>query len=319
MQNLENLCGLFLVDKSPNVTSHKVVSVLRKTLKIDKIGHLGTLDPFATGLLPVLIGGATKLSDEIMDGKKQYLFTVTFGSETDTLDNSGRVLKTKNVPADFVTKAEEIISSFLGVIEQVPPVYSALKMNGKPLYEYMRSLGKLPEDIETKKRNVFIEQLEILSSDLETQSMTFRVLCGKGTYVRSLARDIALAIDTVGHCSQLRREFVEPWSVNDALLFTDEKILNPNYIKSKIISVEEMLPHIPVIVVDSEFQKFFNSGNVMYVSKNQILSSFDFYEISLERRKIFLKIKDAEGLFLAEIEFQTEKMQFKIMPKKKLI
>ena len=154
--NKKNLCGLVLIDKAAEINSHKIVSAMRKILNIDKVGHLGTLDPFATGLLPVLIGGATRLSDEIMDGKKQYLFTISLGTETDTLDYSGRVISDAAVPENFNEKIQENLYQFTGNIEQVPPVYSALKMNGRPLYEYMRATGKLPDSIETKKRIVQI-------------------------------------------------------------------------------------------------------------------------------------------------------------------
>ena len=156
--------GLILIDKGPNFTSHNIVAYIRKLFKNEyetevKVGHLGTLDPFATGLLPVLVGGVTRLSDEMMDGKKQYLFSIKLGTETDTLDNTGLVVKEMPVPENYVQLLEKKLNGFKGKIEQVPPVYSALKMNGRPLYEYMRSEGKLPAEIETKKRSVFFETL----------------------------------------------------------------------------------------------------------------------------------------------------------------
>lgn len=137
------LCGLILVDKQPGITSHFVVARIRKILKLDKVGHLGTLDPFASGLLPIMIGGATRLADEVMEGKKGYLFEISFGSETDTLDIEGQVVRTEAVPENFALQLVDVLNQFTGLISQVPPSFSALKMNGKPLYEHMRGKGEL--------------------------------------------------------------------------------------------------------------------------------------------------------------------------------
>jgi tRNA pseudouridine55 synthase len=317
----KNLCGLVLIDKGAGITSHKVVSAMRKILNIDKVGHLGTLDPFATGLLPVLVGGATRLSDEIMDGKKQYLFTITLGTETDTLDYSGRVIEQCEVPNHFEEKIKEILSRFLGSIEQVPPVYSALKMNGKPLYEYMRATGKLPDSIETKKRQVFIEKLDIVSCDQNTKSVTLRALCGKGTYIRSLARDISKVIGTVGHCSQLRREYVEPWSVDNAIFFSMESIIESQLVIQKMISPEEMLPNVPKVILSNEFLKPLSSGNILFVTEDHLGSSVNLNSIrnGTSENKVFVSIENIPQMFFSEIEFIQSNNIFKIMPKKKII
>ena len=316
-----DLCGLVLIDKGAGITSHKVVSAVRKILNIDKVGHLGTLDPFATGLLPVLVGGATRLSDEIMDGKKQYLFTILLGTETDTLDLSGRVIDKANVPNDFNEKIKEVLPKFMGSIAQVPPAYSALKMNGKPLYEYMRATGKLHDSIETKKRNVFIEKLDIVTFDLNLKTITLRVLCGKGTYIRSLARDISKAIGTVGHCISLRREYVEPWLVDDALFFSIETVISPQQIISKIISPEKMLPNIPKIILPEEFLKFLSSGNVMLVTEDILGKNININSIrnGTTENKFFVSIENTHLMFLSEIEYVQVNNVFKIMPKKKVI
>ena len=316
---VSNYCGLILVDKAPDMTSHKIVSLVRKALNIDKVGHLGTLDPFATGLLPVLIGGATRLSDEVMDGKKQYLFTIKFGKETDTLDATGRIVEEKNVPQNFAELIEAKLKLFQGEIEQIPPVYSALKMNGKPLYEYMRASGSIPNPIETKKRKIFIEKLEIVNSNLSEESISLRVLCGKGTYVRSLARDLAKAINTVGYCSQLRREFVEPWHVENAIYVSAdiEKQELKNKIDSNLIPVTDILPEIPLIELDESFLKQISSGNIVILDGN---TSF-LPELFLQQKQInsaFVKITNFEVMFYSEIKFLAETNQFKIMPKKKM-
>lgn len=317
----ENLCGLVLIDKGAGITSHKVVAAVRKILNIDKVGHLGTLDPFATGLLPVLIGGVTRLSDEIMDGKKQYLFTVSLGTETDTLDDSGKVIEQRDVPNNFEAKIKEILPQFLGSIEQIPPVYSALKMNGKPLYEYMRATGKLPDSIETKKRQVFIESLDIVACEQNMHLVTLRTICGKGTYIRSLARDISKAIGTVGHCCQLRREYVEPWSVENAIHFSMENIITPQLIMQKMISPEQMLPNISKVILSNEFLKPFSSGNVMFVTEMQLANRLDLNSIKerTTKSKVFVSIENNCQIFYSEIEFIQANNTFKIMPKKKII
>ncbi|KAB8037084.1 tRNA pseudouridine(55) synthase TruB [Silvanigrella paludirubra] len=318
--NKKNLCGLVLIDKAAEINSHKIVSAMRKILNIDKVGHLGTLDPFATGLLPVLIGGATRLSDEIMDGKKQYLFTISLGTETDTLDYSGRVINEEAVPEQFNEKIQENLYQFIGNIEQVPPVYSALKMNGRPLYEYMRATGKLPDSIETKKRIIQIEKINIVSFDLKAKSITLRVLCGKGTYVRSLARDISKSIGTVGHCTQLRREYVEPWSVENAIVFSLDSKISSDQIIEKMISPEEMLPNIPKVVLNEEYHKQLSSGNVIFVSADVLEGKLDLNSLrnGSSYNKIFVSIQNFEFMFYSDIEYIQVNNVFKIMPKKKI-
>lgn len=319
----KTFCGLVLIDKPAGMTSHKVVSILRKTLNIDKVGHLGTLDPFATGLLPVLLGGATRLTDEIMDGKKQYLFTVTLGQETDTLDGTGRVIEEKEVPEQFAELISAELNNFVGEIEQIPPVYSALKMNGKPLYEYMRASGKIPSPIETKKRKIYIEKLELISANSNEKTVTLRVLCGKGTYVRSLARDIAKAIGTVGFCSQLRREYVEPWDVKHAISISDgiDRSELKACIAEQMIPVIQVLPNIPIIQLNEAFLKQISSGNIIFAEKNTDISDLFISNkqfIHSDYFHAFVKIKAFDIMFYSEVKYISELNQFKIMPKKKM-
>ncbi len=320
LSTTSSLSGLILVDKAAGLTSHAVVSSVRKILKMDKVGHLGTLDPFATGLLPILVGGSTRLSDEIMDGKKQYLFTISLGKETDTLDYSGQVVAEAEVPQDFERKILGALREFTGNIEQVPPVYSALKMNGRPLYEYMRATGKLPDSIETKKRSVFIENLELVKCDLDSNSVTLRVLCGKGTYVRSLARDISKAIGTVGHCTQLRREYVEPWSVDNAIYFSFEEKPSQQELLDRLILPEQMLPTVAKVELSEEFFKQLSSGNVIVLGENQVAEKTSEKSIKslVHGTKVFVKILNHDTMFLADVEHITAENIYKIKPKKKI-
>ncbi len=321
--NLNVFCGLVLIDKPAGMTSHKVVAMVRKALNLDKVGHLGTLDPFATGLLPVLLGGATRLSDDIMDGKKQYLFTISLGTETDTLDATGRVVAENEVPEHYLERIKFELKHFIGEIEQVPPVYSALKMNGKPLYEYMRASGKIPNPIETKKRKIFIDKLEIINASIEEKSVTLRVLCGKGTYVRALARDLAQAIGTVGYCSQLRREYVEPWSVEQALKISTEidRDVLKSLIENNLIVVSDILPNIKVLNLEEIYLKQISSGNIVLIDElafadKELLNKIKNCDHSIVNA--FVKISNKNVMFYSEIKYLNETNQIKVMPRKKM-
>ena len=197
------LHGVALVDKPAGMSSFSVVSRLRRifrTLGVTKAGHTGTLDPLATGLLPICIGESTKFAQRLLDADKGYLATVKLGSSTTTGDREGEITETRpaNCDANAVRTA---LARFVGSIEQTPPVYSALKVAGKPAYEYARA-GRA---VELAKRTVRIHAIELLSSDFSAQEFEILVACSKGTYIRALAVDIAAALGTVGHLSSLRR------------------------------------------------------------------------------------------------------------------
>lgn len=270
--------SLLLIDKPEGPTSHAVVATIKRALGADKVGHLGTLDPFASGLLPVMLGNTARLADEAMDGKKGYLFTIGFGHETDTLDPTGKTIAEAACPSsEALASLEDTLGRFRGQIEQVPPVYSALKMNGMPLYEYMRGTGKLPIDIETKRRKVNIESLEKV--DVNSEQLTLRVICSKGTYVRSLARDIAKALGSVGTCVRLRREMVEPWHVDQALRLNVDangRIMAPE--KSVLLErcqpCWSIAPTLPRAQIPESFGPRLLSGNAMSLNDSEITWDF---------------------------------------------
>jgi tRNA pseudouridine55 synthase len=273
---LARVNGLVLVDKCAGPTSHAVVSAFKRALSPERIGHLGTLDPFASGLLPIMLGGATRLADEAMDGRKRYLFTVAFGSQTDTLDPSGSVVH--EAPFSHVTRAsvEAALEEFQGDISQVPPAYSALKVDGRPLYEYMRAEGKLPFDIESKRRTIHIESftcVDFFHGDDGRPRALLRVRCGKGTYVRCLARDLAAALGSAGTCETLRREAVEPWSVDDTLVFRyeDRMLVDAQEIFARIQPPAAMTPHLPELRLEVDpYEKRLLSGNSFVLHKSKI-------------------------------------------------
>lgn len=296
------LSGLLLIDKSANLTSTAVVRKIKKTLNISRVGHLGTLDPFATGLLPIMIGSATRLSTELMDFDKEYLFTIQLGIETDTLDPTGQIIKRQDAPTLCSEQILDILKNFIGSIQQIPPIYSAIKMNGRPLYEYMRTCGKIPFDIETKARMIHIKSCLLETFDACKNTITIRVSCSKGTYVRSLARDIAYALNTVGMCSDLRRTKIGEWDTSLALNVDDKNNENIfDYLIKNIIPPEQLLSTIPKILLPEKFFRFLNTGNIFQIKQSENLELFDSLKLLLNSQdKFFIGIQDQnEILFLS--------------------
>ncbi|MDX1486389.1 MAG: tRNA pseudouridine(55) synthase TruB, partial [Alphaproteobacteria bacterium] len=203
--------GWFAVDKPKGISSAGVVARLRATLKPKRIGHGGTLDPLATGVLPVAVGEATKTVAYAMGGLKSYRFTVCFGERRDTDDGEGRVVETSAV-RPTTDGIEGVLSGFVGAIEQVPPAFSALKQGGRPAYDRARR----GERVALAPRPVTVHRLELVGRP-DQDHATFEVICGKGVYVRALGRDLAAALGTVGFVSELRRTRVGPFREEHAI------------------------------------------------------------------------------------------------------
>ncbi|HWP66475.1 MAG TPA: tRNA pseudouridine(55) synthase TruB [Candidatus Limnocylindria bacterium] len=202
--------GLLLVDKDEGVTSAGVIRTLKGALGRVKAGHLGTLDPFASGLLPLCLGEATKVARYLLLEDKAYAGTIQLGSETDTLDRTGAVVACAPVPALDDAALADVAARFTGAIRQVPPMYSALKRDGVPLYE----LARRGESVERAPRAVEVRELTLRRAADDRIALAVR--CSKGTYVRVLAADIARALGTVGHLATLRRTAVGPFTVEQA-------------------------------------------------------------------------------------------------------
>ncbi len=230
--------GVFLIDKPEGPTSFKIVQLVRRALKIKKVGHSGTLDPFASGLLIVCAGRpATKIIPLLMDGDKEYEATLHLGVETDTHDPEGEVVSTKPVPVISMEEITCCLAGFKGEQLQIPPRYSALKHNGKPLYYYAR------KGIEVKKeaRRIEIKDIECLS--VQGHTLSLKVLCSKGTYIRTLAADIGKTLGCGAHLSALRRTKNGPFSVNDAV--DGEQLVNSGHsrqiLQQHLLTVERVL------------------------------------------------------------------------------
>ena len=194
--------GILLVNKEKGWTSNDVVQKIKKIVKI-KVGHTGTLDPLATGVLPLLIGKGTSLSKYLINHDKIYIATIKLGKKTETGDSEGKVIEEKEIPTKVLTKeyVENVLSQFVGKQSQIPPMYSAIKVNGKKLYEYARSGKK----IEVKAREIEIYAIDLIEVSNKNNEITFRVHCSKGTYIRSLCEDIAEKLNTVGFMKELTR------------------------------------------------------------------------------------------------------------------
>ena len=247
--------GIILVDKEEGKTSFDVVKKVRRILMVKKVGHAGTLDPFATGLLIVLLGQGTKLSDYLTAEEKVYQATMRLGVVTDTQDLTGHVVKTSEVPKFGLEFIKRVAHEFVGEIEQVPPSFSAIHYKGKRAYMLARKGIK----IELQKRKVRIHSLEIVSVDLPY--VTIEVTCSGGTYVRSLAADLGKGLGPGAHLRSLRRLAIGPFRVTDALNVENiEAFLRDHIFQEKIITLCEALPHMTEAQVDTSMAQRIRNG-----------------------------------------------------------
>lgn len=249
--------GIINIYKEAGYTSHDVVAKLRRILGQKKIGHTGTLDPDATGVLPVCLGVGTKLCDMLTDKDKEYVAVLRFGVTTDTQDLSGTVLSRQEVTVTG-GQAAEIAGSFLGTYEQVPPMYSALKVNGRKLYELARE-GK---EVERKARTVRIAELEILNMELPVMKM--RVVCSKGTYIRTLCDDIGKKAGCGAAMESLQRTRVGKFRIEDALTLAEvEEKLDTGRLEEYIVQADAMFPDLKCIRVRQDYRKQLENGNCL--------------------------------------------------------
>ena len=219
-----------------------------------KVGHGGTLDPLASGVLPIALGEATKLCGRMLDATKGYDFTITFGEETDTLDLEGSIVATSDV-RPTLEDVETVLPQFTGLIEQVPPIYSALKIEGKAAHERARA----GEEIEMKSRRVTIFTLKPIEASAD--SVTFSAAVSKGTYIRSLARDIAKALNTVGHVTMLRRTRAGPFSLETAIsLDFLEEAAKGRALMRTVLPLTAALDDIPALLVTSRQAEMLRQG-----------------------------------------------------------
>lgn len=253
---MENISGVINIYKEKGFTSHDVVNIVRKKLGKIKTGHTGTLDPDATGVLPICVGKATKLSDYIASSTKQYKAVVTLGKTTTTQDASGDVIEQKqvNCTKDDIIKA---VLNFKGEQMQIPPMYSAIKINGKKLYELARE-GK---EIERKKRKITIYNIEV-TKFIDKENFEITVLCSKGTYIRALCNDIGEALGCGAYMKELLRTQTGDFYIKDAIKLEQlDDILSKNQLQGVLIPIKDVLYNYKSFVVLKNANKFLYNGN----------------------------------------------------------
>lgn len=238
--------GILLLDKPVGITSNAALSRAKRTIGIKKAGHAGTLDPMASGLLVLCFGQATKVAAFLLDADKTYEAEVRLGVTTDSEDAEGKVLDRKSVPVFEEAQIEAALKRFRGPIEQIPPMHSALKHKGKRLYE----LARKGESVERPPRSVVIHSLELTRRDEET--LCLRVSCSKGTYIRSLARDIGEALGCGAHLAGLRRTASAPFDIADAVGLTALESLAPEQARVLLVPPDRALEHLPALELDDQ-------------------------------------------------------------------
>lgn len=231
--------GIIIINKHKGCTSHDIVYKVKKMFN-EKVGHTGTLDPMATGVLPLLIGKGTQCSKYLINHDKIYNVTLQLGEKTDTADSEGKVIETKEVKEETLKKEniEKIFEKFKGKQEQIPPIYSAIKVNGKKLYEYARK----GQEVEIKPRKIEIYNIELLNINEKQKQIEFQVSCSKGTYIRSLCEDIAQRLGTVGYMLELKRIQVGNFNIKEAITIEqlENNIDNKEFIEENFIQFEEI-------------------------------------------------------------------------------
>ena len=261
--------GVLLIDKPQGMTSQQVVSKVKYLLKSDvhdskKAGHTGTLDPMATGLLPICLGEATKFSHYQLDAVKSYKAIIKLGEQTDTGDAEGEIIATSPVPHETQTMLQSTTEQFLGEIMQVPPMYSALKKDGKKLYE----LAREGIEVERAARPLTIYQLSL--TPLSDQQLQLTVTCSKGTYVRVLAEDIAKALGTVGHLTALRRIQTGDFEIANAITLADFAALDVAARFDKLLAVDACVHSLPSLVLDDNQSKRIRQGQRLNVKTTML-------------------------------------------------
>lgn len=283
--------GLILVDKPQGITSFAAAGIIKRALATKRVGHTGTLDPMATGVLPMLVGRATRLASFISDADKAYTATVLLGTETDTLDITGTVLKSSEVSVNK-EQLTKVLGEFVGEIEQTPPMYSAIRVNGQRLYDIARS----GETVERQSRSVKINSIELLS--FEKNEFVIEVSCSKGTYIRSLADDIGKRLGCGATLKALRRTCTAGFTID---MCTDADIIKLDPQKY-LLSAHLAVPQFANVYVSSAQAKRFVSGGFLALDRIKLpCSSEQIYKVFFED----------EFLGLGEVDSQNNALKVK--------
>ena len=261
--------GIIIINKPKNCTSHDIVRKAKKILN-EKVGHTGTLDPNATGVLPLLVGKGTQISKYLINHDKTYEAVLQLGQKTDTADGEGKIIGEKDVQPSSLEKenVEDILKQLIGKQEQIPPIYSAIKVNGKKLYEYARK----GEEIKVEPRIIEIYNLELLNIDIQNNTIEFRVECSKGTYIRTLCENIADKLQNVGYMKELKRTRVGEFKIEDAVSLEELE----NDFKSNFITIENYFESNSSIKLENKkLQLFLNGVQLSYKLEDGIYKIYN--------------------------------------------
>ena len=293
------MIGILNVYKPKGMTSHDVVSFVRRKLKMKRIGHTGTLDPLATGVLPILVGNATKLSDIIMADEKKYIARVVLGITTDTDDTTGEIIEKKDVSVTE-EQLQETARKFIGEIEQIPPMYSAIKVDGKKLYQ----LARRGVEIERKPRKITVYSIDIRNFDGVAFDM--EVHCGKGTYIRALCRDIGMALGTGATMDELERTMSGVFTKETAYTLEEiEKAAETDAIENMLIAPDEVLKKFCAVDVTEGYAQKIKNGirlrpEQLGIKEYKENNMFRIYEN--KALLCLLKVKECDGQLLLAME-----------------
>ena len=287
--------GIILINKPKGCTSHDIVNKIKHILN-EKVGHTGTLDPNATGLLPILVGKGTKISQYLINHDKEYKVELKLGIKTDTADSEGRVLEEKEVQENILENenVQNTLQSFVGKQKQIPPMYSAIKVNGKKLYEYARKDIKL----ELEPRDIEIYEITLLDIDKIENIVKFTVKCSKGTYIRSLCEDIAAKLGTIGYMKELNRLQVGIFKIEDSIKIEEleENKNNLNFLQEHIISIENAFIQIfgrdnYIVLDEKKLELLYNGVKLKNNKENGLYRIYD-------EQKNFIGIAKLEAGYL---------------------
>ena len=267
--------GIIIINKQKNCTSHDIVHKIKKITK-EKVGHTGTLDPMAQGVLPILIGKATQCSKYLINHDKTYNVELKLGIKTETADSEGKVIEQEEVKENILEEEniKKALESMIGKQEQVPPKYSAIKVNGKKLYEYARK----GQEVEIKPRKIEIYKIELIKINKKDKKIEFNVSCSKGTYIRSLCEDIAEKLGTIGYMSNLIRLQVGEFSIENSITIENiEKSNNPEEaIMKNLITIEQQFHYCENIILNQkQLEQFLNGMKIKQDKKEGIYKIYN--------------------------------------------
>lgn len=298
--------GIIVINKPKAHTSHDVVSKVKKILN-EKVGHTGTLDPNATGVLPLLVGQGTKLSYYLTEHDKEYIAILQLGKKTDTADSEGNVIEEKAVNDRLLEEnnVKKVLASFIGKQKQIPPIYSAIKLKGKKLYEYARK----NEHVEIAPREIEIYEMNLQDILIQERKIVFKVKCSKGTYIRSLCEDIAKKLETVGYMKELQRTKVGNFDIENSITIEEleQNINDKEFMKKHFITIEDFFSNQitdtkcqSIILNEKKLQLFLNGVQLTYklsdglykiYRENEKFVGIGMVKNNLLKREIIVEIK----------------------------